>query len=140
MTKEITQSQKTHVWSFMMKMNHYTWDWCFERVSLGEELLQVRKGMTCPRGTAPNGTVPDNYILRPITFASKSLSSTENITAKHYTREAVAILHRLQKFHHCCFAREVQIIVDRKPLVAISIKTWECYHRDWNASYEDLII
>ena len=60
----------------------------------------------------------DNSKLRPIVFAGKSLSSTE----KRYSnieREALGILHVLKKFHHYCFAREVSIITDYKPLVAV---------------------
>ena len=41
-------------------------------IGLGAALLQTRHGMTCPKDTAP-----DNTILRPITFASKSLTSAE---------------------------------------------------------------
>ena len=82
-------------------------------VGLGAGLLQTRNGTSCPRDMAP-----DNNILRPIAFASKSLSIRE----KRYSnieREALGILHGLEKFHHYCFAREVSIITDHKPLVAI---------------------
>ena len=41
-------------------------------VELGAGLLQTRSGTNCPRDKAP-----DNNILRPITFVSKSLSSME---------------------------------------------------------------
>ena len=41
-------------------------------IGLGTTLLQTRDGETCPRDIAP-----DNTILRPITFASKGLTSTE---------------------------------------------------------------
>ena len=41
-------------------------------IGLGASLLQTRDGMTCPKDTAP-----DNTILRPIAFASKSLTSAE---------------------------------------------------------------
>ena len=34
-------------------------------------------------------------------------------------REALGILHGLKKFHHYCFAREVYVINDHKPLVSI---------------------
>ena len=49
---------------------------------------------------------------------SKSLSSTE----KRYSKieiEAIDILYVLKKFHHYCFARELSIITDHTPLVAI---------------------
>ena len=82
-------------------------------VELGVSLLQTRNCTSCPRDTAP-----ENNILRPIAFASKSLSSTE----KRYSnieREALGILHGLEKFHDYCFARKVSIITDHKPLVSI---------------------
>ena len=42
------------------------------RIGLGGTLLQTGDGTTCPRDTAS-----DNTILRPFTFASKSLSSAK---------------------------------------------------------------
>ena len=62
--------------------------------------------------------VPDNNILRPITFVSKSLSSTER-RYSNIEGEAVGILNGLEKFHHYCFARQASIITGHKPLVAI---------------------
>ena len=41
-------------------------------IGLGIPLLQTRDGMTWPKETAP-----DNTILRPIAFASNSLTSAE---------------------------------------------------------------
>ena len=41
-------------------------------IGLGTALLQIRDGAACPRNI-----VPDNTILRPLTFASKSLTSVE---------------------------------------------------------------
>ena len=66
----------------------------------------------------PKDAASDKYVLRPIAFASKSLSNTET----HYNkieREGVGILHGLQKFNHYYFTREIQIIIDHKPLAAI---------------------
>ena len=34
-------------------------------------------------------------------------------------REVLVILHGLNKFHHYCFAREVYVITNHKPLVYI---------------------
>ena len=62
--------------------------------------------------------MPDNTILRPITFTSKSLMSTEQ-RYSNIEREALGTQHGLEKFHHYCFAREVSIIMDHKPLAAI---------------------
>ena len=82
-------------------------------VGLGAALLQTRSGTSCPQDKAS-----DNSTLRPITFASKSLSSAERRYSK-IEREALGILHRLKKLHHYCLARKVSIITDHKPLVAI---------------------
>ena len=73
---------------------------------------QTTDGMTCQKDTAP-----DNTILRPITFASKSLTSAE-VRYSNSKREALGILHGPEKFHHYCFARELSIINNHKPLVA----------------------
>ena len=50
-------------------------------------------------------------------FAGKSLSNVERIYS-NIQREALGILHSLEKLHHYCFVREVSIITDHKPLVA----------------------
>ena len=83
----------------------------------GAPLLQTRDDMTCPKDTSP-----DNTILRPIAFAIKSLTS-EEWRYSIFEREALGILLGLKQFHHCCFAREVSIITNHKPLVAIFKKT-----------------
>ena len=62
--------------------------------------------------------VPDNSILCPIAFASKSLTGTEH-RHSNKEREALGILHGLEKFHYYCFTREVHVITHHKPLVAI---------------------
>ena len=80
---------------------------------LGAGLLQTRSGTSCPRDKAPN-----NSILRPIAFTCKSLSSAERRYSNN-EREALGILHGLEKFCDNCFAREVSIITDHKPLAAI---------------------
>ena len=59
-----------------------------------------------------------NSILRPITFARKSLSRVER-RYSNIEREALGILHGLKKFCHYCFVREVRLITDHKWLVAI---------------------
>ena len=74
-------------------------------VGLGAALLQTWEGTTCQ-----NDTVPDNTILHPIAFASKSLMGTE-CRYSNIEREALGILHGLKKFHHYCFAREVYVIM-----------------------------
>ena len=62
--------------------------------------------------------MPDNIILHLIAFASKSLTGTECRYGK-IEREALGMLHGLKKFHHYCFAREVHVITDHRPLVFI---------------------
>ena len=82
-------------------------------IGLGAALLQLRDNTTCQTHMAP-----DNTILHPIAFVSKSLMGTEcrysNIECK-----ALGILHGLEKFHHYCFGREVLIITDHKLLVSM---------------------
>ena len=82
-------------------------------VGLGAALLQTGSDTCCPREKAPN-----KRILRPIAFGSKILSCAER-RYSNIEREKLGILHGLYKFHHYCFAREVSIITDHKPLVAI---------------------
>ena len=82
-------------------------------VGLGAALLQLHEGTTCQKDV-----VPDNTILSAIAFASKSLTGAEH-RYSNIEQEALGILHGLEKFHHYCFAREVLIITDHKPLVAI---------------------
>ena len=69
-----------------------------------------RSNTGCHRDDAP-----DNSLLMPIAFSSKSLTGAE----KRYSsieREVLGMLYHLEKFHHCCFVRKVGII---KPLIAI---------------------
>ena len=99
------------------------------RVGLGAALLQTWEGPTCQRDT-----VPDNTILHPIAFASKSLTGTE-CRCSNIEREALGILHGLKKFHHYFFVREVYVITNHKPLVSIFKRTWQhCHNRYSNFS------
>ena len=82
------------------------------RVGLDMALLQMHEGTACQKDI-----VPDNTTLHPIAFASKSLTGSEH-RYSNIEREALGILHGLKKFHHYCFAREVCIITNHKPLVA----------------------
>ena len=64
-----------------------------------DAILQLRDNMNCPKDTAP-----DNNILCPIAFVSKSLTGAE----RRYSNikcEALGILHGLEKFYHYCFGR-----------------------------------
>ena len=60
---------------------------------------------------------PDNSILRSTVFAGESSSATEKYSK--IGKEALGILHGLEKFHHSFFAREESIINSHKPLEAI---------------------
>ena len=60
-------------------------------VGLGTNLIQIRNCTRCLRDTAP-----DNNILRPITFASKSLSNTGK-RCSNIEREAQGIVHVIKK-------------------------------------------
>ena len=82
-------------------------------ILLGAALLQTRDNMSCHRDEAP-----DNCILRPIVFASKRLTWAKD-RCSNIEREALGTLYSLEKFHHYCFAREISIIMDHKPLIAI---------------------
>ena len=82
-------------------------------IRLRAALLQTRSDTSCSRDK-----VPDNSMLRTITFASKSLSSVERRYSS-IEREALDILHDLKTFHYYCFVSEVHIITDHKLLAAI---------------------
>ena len=83
------------------------------QIGLCTTLLQTRDGTTFLIDAAP-----DNTILRPMVFATKSLTSAE-WRYSNTEREALGILHDLKKFYHYCFAQEVSIITDHNCLVAI---------------------
>ena len=82
-------------------------------VGLGAVLLQLCDNTACQRDMAP-----DNTSLRPITFASKSLTGA-GWGYSNIKWEALGILHWLEKFHHHCLGREVLVITDHKSLVAM---------------------
>ena len=82
-------------------------------IGLGAALLQLWDNTDCQKGMAP-----DNTILCPITFAIKSLTGAE-WRYSNIEREALGIIHGLEKFHHYCFCREVLVITDHKPLVSM---------------------
>ena len=82
-------------------------------IGLGAALLQSRNGETCPRDIAPGNT-----ILRPITFASKSLTGAEQ-RYSNIKKEALGIFHGFERFPSYCFDMEVSIITKHKTLVAI---------------------
>ena len=93
-------------------------------VGLGAALLLTLEGTTCQKGT-----MPDNIILWPTEFAWKSVTSTE-CRYSNIWREVLGILHGLEKFHHYCSVRDVNVITDHKPLVTIFKKTQKPYHNE----------
>ena len=82
-------------------------------IGLGAALLQLRDNTGYQKDTAP-----DNTILCPIAFVSKSLTGAKqrysNIKCK-----VLGILHGLEKFHHYCCGGEVLVITDHKLMVSI---------------------
>ena len=72
-------------------------------IGLGTALLQLRDTMGCQKDT-----VPDNTNLHPIAFASKSLTGEEQRYSNIHC-EVLGTLHGLEKFHHYCFGREVDV-------------------------------
>ena len=84
-------------------------------IGLGASLLQMQESMNCRFNE-----VPDNAVLHPIAFASKSLSSMDR-QYSNIEREALDILHRLEESHHYCSALEVHT-TGHRPLVAMISK------------------
>ena len=62
--------------------------------------------------------------LRPVAYASKSLTEAERRYA-NIERELLAVLFSVEHFKHFVYARDVTIITDHKPLLAIFKK---CIH------------
>ena len=58
---------------------------------------------------------------KPIAFAIRSLSDSERRYAQ-IEKEMLAVTYGLEKFHHYTFGRQVFVVTDHKPLVAISNK------------------
>ena len=65
--------------------------------------------------------IPDNGTLCSIAFVSKSLL-IDDLCYSNMEWEALGILHCWVRFPHYCFAKEVCIITDHKPLVVIISK------------------
>ena len=62
--------------------------------------------------------------LRPVAYASKSLAKAEHQYA-NIEHELLAVLFSVKHFRHFVYARDVTIIIDHKPLLAIFKK---CIH------------
>ena len=77
-------------------------------VGLRAGFLQFMDGKQIPQDEAP-----DNIALQPITFASKNLISAET-RFSNIEREALGILHSLERFHHQCITHEVSMVTDHE--------------------------
>ena len=62
--------------------------------------------------------IPDNVTPYLNAFARRILSHAEQQSSK-IEWEALGILHGSKKFHHYYFTKDVYIITDHKPLVAV---------------------
>ena len=85
----------------------------YTRLGWGARILQARGGLGFQWHDAPNNTV-----LHPIAFARKGITSAETRNSI-IKREALGIIHGLEKVHCYCFAWDVGVIMDPRPLVAI---------------------
>ena len=75
-----------------------------------DALLQTRNNTNCHRDETLNNSIPLHCPAKAHQVRKKC-SSIE--------REALGMLYGHEKFHHYCFVREVSIIMDHKPLIAI---------------------
>ena len=58
---------------------------------------------------------------KPVAYASRSLSEAEKRYAQ-IEKEMLAVTFGLEKFHHYTYGRDVEVVTDHKPLVAIHAK------------------
>ena len=63
--------------------------------------------------------VPNN--LRPIFYASKTLTATES-NYSNTEREMLGVIFSVLHFKHFTYGREVHIITDHKPLITLFAK------------------
>ena len=85
---------KTHAWNATMSESHYIFKTDASGVGLSTTLVQVRDNLNCRY----HETL-DNVVLWPIAFASINLSSIQH-WYNNIEREALGILHGLDKFHY----------------------------------------
>ena len=84
------------------------------KTGLGAALLQIDKTAVFES----KGDIPATAVLRPIAYASKALTATEMGYSK-IEREALGIVHALEKFHHYTYRQHTHVITDHRPLLAI---------------------
>ena len=130
-------------WWVIQQPQSYYQEWCMYEVLQWKELLhletdasgvgletgllQVGKGMNCPRDETW-----DNTTLCPIAYTSKSLSSAKPGTAT--SRSAQHITWFRKNFYHYCFIHNVIVITDHKPLVVIFKKMYHHSDNSFNTS------
>ena len=74
----------------------------------------------------PKNEATDNAALWPVAFVSKILTCAE-AKYSNIKREALGILHSLEKFHQSCFTHKVSVVTVHKLWVAIFIKILQAY-------------
>ena len=84
------------------------------KVGVGGVLLLAEENLK--ESEIEDDTLPMTFQLKPVAYASKSLTSTENYS--NIECEALGVLHSLEKFHHYCFGH-VHIITDHRPLLSL---------------------
>ena len=83
------------------------------KVGLGAALLQPQENYEYS-----DQDTPPTEDLRPVAYASKSLTSAES-NYSNIEHEALGVVHGLEKFHHYCYGRQVNVITDHKPLLSL---------------------
>ena len=93
-----------------------------------------KQGIDCvmlqPDGNIPadvNNGIPS--ILRPVAYASKSLSEAEQNYAD-IKRELLGVVFSLETLKHFTSGRQTNIITDHKPLTSFQ-NVWLTLHPDW---------
>ena len=93
-------------------------------VGLGAILLWEKDGMQFPRNRTPN-----NAALWPTEFTDKSLKSAKTHNS-NIGKEALGILHGLEKLHHYCYTHEVRVIQTTNHWQQFLRSMWKAYHTD----------
>ena len=89
------------------------------KVGLGSALLQMEK--PCYENDITDDTLPESFQLKPVAYASKSLTTVEQ-NYSNIEHEALGVLHSLEKFHHYCYGCVVHVITDHRPLLSLMHK------------------
>ena len=82
---------------------------------LKKPVLLQTDASQCGLGAVISHVMP-NSMERPIAFASRTFTDTENNYAQ-YEKEGLSIIFRLKKFHKFLYGRKFTIVTDHQPLV-----------------------